>query len=130
MTVIALGNLLLATWPHVVGVGVAAALSGLGLGVASVAATDWGTSVEDTIKTTAGGIPNTAAQLGTALDTAVLLLVSTTMSPRLAWLLGALLAGAAAITTLRGCPTRPGPAPPSSVDDALAANRLVACRLR
>lgn len=113
LTVIAGGNLLLATWPQVIGVGVAAAVSGLGLGAASVAATDWGTSVEDTIKTAAAGILNTAAQLGTALGTAILLLVSTTLNPRSAWLLAAVLAATAAVATIRGRrdPAANSPAP-------------------
>lgn len=105
LAVITLGNVLLAAWPQVVGVGVAAATSGLGLGVASVAATDWGTSVGDAIKTTAGGILNTTAQLGTALGTAVIVLTSTALTPRLAWLLAAVLAGTTALITIRGSRT-------------------------
>lgn len=109
LTVIAVGNILLAAWPQVLGIGVAAATSGLGLGIASVAATDWGTSVDDTIKGTAGGIVNTTAQLGTALGTAAILLAAATLSPRTAWTLAAILAGTAALATASGGrPTRDG----------------------
>jgi MFS family permease len=102
LAVITTGNLLLAAWPQAIVIGVAAATCGLGLGVASVAATEWATSVSDAIKTTAGGIINTTAQLGTALGTAVIVFAATVLGPRPAWLLAALLAAAATFATIRG----------------------------
>jgi MFS family permease len=102
LAVITIGNLLLAAWPRPIGIGVAAATSGLGLGIASVAATEWGTRVSDNIKTAASGIINTAAQLGTALGTAVIVLAATVLGPRPAWLLAALLAATATLATIRG----------------------------
>jgi len=38
--IVAAGNILLVVWPHVIGVGVAAGICGLGIGIGSVAATD------------------------------------------------------------------------------------------
>ncbi len=69
---------------------VCVAAGGLGIGLSSVAATGLGTSVAASTRGTASGIINTAAQLGTALGIAALLL-------------------AAALTT--GVPERGRPAP-------------------
>jgi predicted MFS family arabinose efflux permease len=74
------------------------ALGGAGIGLSSVAATGLGTSVPADARGTASGIINTAAQLGTALGIAVLLLVaavttgipeSRTPIPAVAWALAA-----------------------------------------
>src|ERR1700761_7967533 len=55
---------------------VCAAVAGLGIGVSSVPATSLGTDVAQRWRGGASGIVNTAAQLGTALGTAVLLLIT------------------------------------------------------
>lgn len=94
--IIAAGNSVLVAWPNLVGVGAGAAICGLGIGIGSVAATDMGTAVVEAIKGTAAGVLNTAAQLGTAIGTALILLVATTFQPRIAWALAAVLASGAA----------------------------------
>jgi MFS family permease len=85
---------------------VCAAAAGLGIGLSSVAATGLGTEVSERWRGSASGIINTAAQLGTALGTAVLLLIAALTSglpgpghppPRLAWAAGAALAAAGAL---------------------------------
>jgi len=106
--IIAAGNTLLVAWPHVIGVGVAAGICGLGIGIGSVAATDMGTAVDEAIKATAAGVLNTAAQLGTAIGTSLILLVATTLQPRPAWAVAACLAIVAALALARRGPlTRP-----------------------
>jgi MFS family permease len=102
--VIAAGNGLLVLRPDVIGIGVAAAICGLGIGVGSVAATDLGTAVDEEIKATAAGVLNTAAQLGTAIGTALILVVSTTFQPRTAWAVVAALAGVAAFAAVVRAP--------------------------
>ena len=99
LTVVASGNAMMATWPSVAGIATAAGLCGLGIGIGSVAATDMGTHVEESLKATAAGLINTAAQLGTAIGTAIILLVSTISSPQHAWITAAVCATLAAITT-------------------------------
>lgn len=85
------------------------AAAGAGIGLSSVAATGLGTDVDTAWRGTASGIINTAAQLGTALGIAALLLVAATTArtpgpgvpiPALAWALAATLAlaGATAFT--------------------------------
>jgi MFS family permease len=85
---------------------ICAAAAGLGIGLSSVAATGLGTEVSERWRGSASGIINTAAQLGTALGTAVLLLIASVTSglpgpghppPRLAWGIGAALAAAGAL---------------------------------
>ena len=73
-------------------------LGGLGLGLSSVAANGLGTSVEEADRGTASGMLNTAAQMGTAVGIAVVLLAATvtTGSPR----------------KPARCPPRPGSRPP------------------
>jgi MFS family permease len=56
---------------------VCVALGGAGIGLSSVAATGLGTSVAPAARGTASGILNTAAQVGTAVGIAVLLLIAT-----------------------------------------------------
>lgn len=94
---IAAGNALLTIWPHTIGIGTAAGICGFGIGIGSVAATDMGTAVEDAIKATAAGVLNTAAQLGTAIGTALVLVIATTLEPRTAWIVVVVLAAAAGI---------------------------------
>ena len=83
------------------------AVAGVGLGVSSVAANAMGTDVADSLQAAAAGALNTAAQLGTALGVATLLLLSgatehagiAPRGPALGWAGAALLAltGAAVI---------------------------------
>jgi MFS family permease len=56
---------------------VAVGISGTGIGLSSVAATGLGTAVGESLQATAAGVVNTAAQLGTALGVAMMLLVAT-----------------------------------------------------
>jgi MFS family permease len=86
------------------------AVGGAGIGLSSVAATGLGTSVPVTARGTAAGIINTAAQLGTALGVAVLLLVAALTSglpgpgrpvPAVAWGLAAAISAAGAIVFVR-----------------------------
>jgi MFS family permease len=77
LVVIAAGDAgLLATGLGVWAVPVAVAVSGLGIGLSSVAATSLGTAVAPALQGTAAGVVNTAAQLGTALGVAGVLLVA------------------------------------------------------
>jgi MFS family permease len=85
---------------------VCAAAGGLGIGLSSVAATGLGTDVGVRWRGGASGIINTAAQLGTALGIAVLLLIAALTSglpgpghppPDLAWGVGAAVAAAGAL---------------------------------
>jgi MFS family permease len=81
------------------------AAAGAGIGLSSVAATGLGTDVEPRWRGGASGIINTAAQLGTAVGIATLLLVAAATSgtpapdtspPRIAWAVAALAAAAGA----------------------------------
>jgi MFS family permease len=82
-----------------------AAAAGAGIGLSSVAATGLGTDVEPRWRGGASGIINTAAQLGTAVGIATLLLVAAATSgtpapglppPRIAWAVAALVAAVGA----------------------------------
>ena len=82
-----------------------AAAAGAGIGLSSVAATGLGTDVAARWRGAASGIINTAAQLGTAVGIATLLLVAAATSgtpapgtppPRIAWAVAALAATAGA----------------------------------
>jgi MFS family permease len=94
---IAAGNLLLVlTYGSVAGVVAGVAVTGIGLGVASVAGTAIGTDVDDTLSGTASGVLNTGAQLGTAVGVAALLLLAATIGgsgTAVAWAVAAGLAG-------------------------------------
>jgi len=92
------------------GVACSTALAGAGIGIASVPATSLGTDVAGRHRATASGLVNTGTQLGTAVGTAVLLLVAatttripsaTTPPPRPAWALatGLALLGAVVFAT-------------------------------
>ena len=104
--IIAAGNVALVAWPEVIGVGAGAGLCGFGIGVGSVAANDMGTAVSEAIKGTAAGVLNTAAQLGTAIGTALMLLVATSLQPRTSWIVAAVLAGVAAVCGAATAPRR------------------------
>ena len=93
-----------------------AATAGAGLGLSSVAATTLGTTVPDVLRGTASGIINTAAQLGTAVGIAALLLIADattgapgpgTGAPVIAWAAAAAIAAAGALAFTRS--TRPDP---------------------
>jgi MFS family permease len=87
-------------------VGTGLAVAGVGLGLAAVATTSLGTDVPEPLRATSSGVINTSAQLGTAIGTALVLLVAaattgipdaSTGAPVIAWGATALLAlGAAA----------------------------------
>ena len=76
------------------------AVAGTGLGLSSVAANAMGTNVGESLQATAAGALNTAAQLGTALGVAALLLLSAATAhariaphgPALGWAAAAVLA--------------------------------------
>ncbi|RBY83557.1 hypothetical protein DQ238_00190 [Geodermatophilus sp. TF02-6] len=87
----------------------AVGVSGRGMGLSSVAATSLGTDTTPTLQGTAAGVLNTAAQLGTALGVAAILLVATatrdaalplTGTP-LGWLAASAAAAVAATALLR-----------------------------
>jgi MFS family permease len=89
---------------------VTVAVGGAGIGLSSVAATGLGTSVAGADRSTASGIINTAAQLGTALGIAVLLLTAAVTTgapgtrcpaPAVAWALAAGISLTAAAAFLR-----------------------------
>jgi MFS family permease len=102
--VVAAGNALLVVWPGAVGIGMAAGVCGLGIGIGSVAATAMGMAVDEVIAGVAAGVLNTAAQLGTAIGTALVLLAATAFQPRIGWALAAVGAGLAAAATARCAP--------------------------
>ena len=86
---------------------VCVAVGGAGIGLSSVAATGLATTVPTSMRGTASGVVNTAAQLGTAVGIAVLLLVAGLTSqtpapgtppPAIAWTLAAVTSLAGAIS--------------------------------
>ncbi len=99
---IAAGLVLLIIVPdRYVGVAISMALAGAGIGMASVPATSLGTDVPHAFRATASGLLNTGTQLGTAVGTALLLLITAattgmpaagTAAPRPAWAVAAGLA--------------------------------------
>lgn len=114
MVLIASGIAVLAGWPQtgVVAVVAGTAVMGGGLGMSSVASTTTALSVPDHARAGASGLVNTAAQLGTALGTAALLLLAASFSespnesvgesaPRIAWAAAAVLAAVTAAIWLR-----------------------------
>jgi MFS family permease len=104
------------------------ALAGLGLGVSSVAANAWGTDVGPSLQAATAGALNTAAQLGTALGVATLLLLSGATDhaslplhgPALGWAGAALLAIAGAMLIARRPPH------PRQHDDQAAGDEVEA----
>jgi hypothetical protein len=91
---------------------VCVALGGAGIGLSSVATTRLGTSVPVAARGVASGVVNTAAQLGTALGVAALLLVAALSTgipepgspvPAIAWGLAAAIVGTgAAVFVVKG----------------------------
>ncbi|MGY1772623.1 MFS transporter [Blastococcus sp. SYSU D00813] len=118
LAVVAVACAVLVVVPGAPGIGVAAGLCGLGLGVASVAANDMGIAVPEHLAGTASGLLNTAAQLGTAVGTALVLLVATAAGPRPAWAVAGGLAVVAAPAVLRGAPSRPMSPDPADGQDS------------
>ena len=99
-----------------------AAVAGAGIGVSSVAATGLGTDVAPRWRGGASGIINTAAQAGTAVGIATLLLVAGaagetpapgTAPPRIAWALAVIVAAAGAA---RFALARRGPVPVAAAE--------------
>jgi MFS family permease len=111
---IAAGNLVLAlTYGSIAGVVAGVLVAGIGLGVASVAATAIGTDVSDSLGGTASGVLNTGAQLGTAIGVAALLVVASGIDrpwpgTAVAWAVAAALAGLTALPLVRRVPSRVG----------------------
>ncbi len=101
MGLIATGIGALVAWPTGAAVTIATAVMGCGLGISSVASTATALSVPDEARTTASGLVNTAAQLGTAVGTAVPLLLVASFAPRPAWVVAAVLAAATAVAWSR-----------------------------
>jgi MFS family permease len=102
LAIIAGGNALLLAAPAAIWLlPVAVALGGLGIGLSSVAANAVGMDVEPSLQGTAAGALNTAAQLGTALGVAAVLLVAQVTSIRFGWGVAAAGALAAALVALR-----------------------------
>jgi MFS family permease len=90
--------------------GSAMAVAGFGIGLSSVTTTSMATDVPEKQRATSSGIVNTSAQLGTAIGTAVLLLVAVattgvpggpTATPFVAWAAAAIFAGVTAATFAR-----------------------------
>ena len=107
LAVVALGDLglvLLGRGPA--GIAAAAAVVGLGLGVASVAATHLGTTVPAGLAGSASGVLNTGAQLGTAVGTALVVMVAGLTTPGWGWGAAALLAAATAAWAATGAGRR------------------------
>jgi MFS family permease len=108
------GGLILAASSDL-GLPVCVALAGLGIGLSSVAATTLGTSVAAGLRSTASGVLNTSAQVGTALGIAVLLLIAAattgvtghgTTGPVVAWACAAVAAAAGALGFVRAATAR------------------------
>ena len=107
------------------------AAGGAGIGLSSVAATRLGTSVPVAVRGTASGIINTAAQLGTALGIAALLLLAALTTgipepgspvPAIAWGTAALIAcTGAAIFGLKSAGHGTGFRPAAADSEAAAA---------
>jgi MFS family permease len=108
--------------PHPWALSACAATAGAGLGLSSVAATTLGTTVPEVLRGTASGIINTAAQLGTALGIAALLLIADattgapgpgTGAPVIAWAAAAAIAAAGALAFTRSPQPDPAAASPA-----------------
>jgi predicted MFS family arabinose efflux permease len=97
-------------------IGLCAAGAGAGIGLSSVAATGLGTDVDPSWRGGASGVINTAAQVGTAIGVAVLLLIAAVTSgvpaagtapPAAAWAAGAVAAAAGAVRFALAARNRP-----------------------
>jgi MFS family permease len=98
---VAVGTGVLPVAATVVTIPLASAVSGLGLGIASVAANGMATDVPVDLRGAASGLVNTAAQLGTAVGTAALILLAAATDPRTAWAAATAVALAAAAAFVR-----------------------------
>src|SRR4051794_4084145 len=136
---IAAGDLLLGlTYGSVAAIVAGVLLAGVGLGIASVAATAIGTDVADALSGTATGVLNTGAQLGTALGVAALLVLAAAVDhpwpgTAVAWAVAAALAGLTALVVLCRGGTgagRPRAARGGAREDAGGARRAVGARRR
>lgn len=104
------------------------ALSGCGIGLSSVAATATGTDVPEGMQGVASGVLNTAAQLGTALGVAAILLVASVAGGAggpghgapAGWICAGALAVLGAVLLARLKP-RPSPVPRSGASERSAA---------
>jgi hypothetical protein len=114
LLVIGAGNLTMASAPTPFGVAVAAGVCGAGLGVASVAANDMGTSVSTPAKSAAAALLNTTAQSGTAIGTAAALLLSSFIGPRGTWVALALVALGVAAAAFGSAPRSGGASAPGA----------------
>jgi MFS family permease len=101
LATIAVGDALLMAPPPWL-LAVAVGIAGAGIGLSSVAATGLGTDVGEPLQAVAGGVLNTAAQLGTALGVAALLLLASATADASLPLHGARLAWAAAAAVAIG----------------------------
>jgi MFS family permease len=101
LAVVAAGNLVLVADQGQLAVLIAVATIGLGLGLASVAANNIGTNVFDTLKATSAGMLNTAAQLGTAIGIALIILIASSSSYTIGWTCAAAVAAITAATMHR-----------------------------
>ncbi|WP_147796684.1 MFS transporter [Cellulomonas sp. Y8] len=114
LAVIATGDLVLVLVGGTrLGVACGAGVLGLGLGVASVAATHLGTTVPASLAGSASGVLNTGAQLGTAIGTALVVLVAALASPAWGWGSAAALAAVTAgwVAWSARCAGAEGPTP-------------------
>ena len=107
LAAIACGNLLLWLAPSAPGIAAASATCGLGIGLASVAATDMGTTVSTGAKSAAAALLNTSAQTGTAIGTAAALLLATLTDTASTWLTICVAAGCASLLVLARAPGQP-----------------------
>lgn len=107
LAIIAVANAVLvlagAMWAAI---GVAMAIGGLGIGISSVAATNLGTEVPEELAGSASGVLNTGAQVGTAVGTALVVMVASLTSTTWGWAVATGLAlGTAVWAGVRGeCP--------------------------
>lgn len=109
LVLVALGCLPLVLAPAAVpAVSAGVLVCGVGLGIASVCATSIGTDVPEELTGTAGAVVNTAAQLGTALGVAALVLLAAVVGPPegtvAGWVVAAALALLGAALLLRRRP--------------------------
>jgi MFS family permease len=120
--------------PSLWALSVCVAVGGAGIGLSSVAATGLGISIAAAARGTASGIINTAAQLGTALGIAALLLVATVTTgvpgpgrpvPAVAWGLAAVIGVIGAVAFRFVSSSAPGsePQPRHNADQGLFEQR-------
>lgn len=104
---IAIGDAMLIALPQLAGAApVGVGVAGLGLGMASVAATSLSGDVPADDQSRSYGLSNTAAQLGTALGTAAILLVAAVTGSVTGWACAAAVAAAGSLAALYRGSTR------------------------